>query len=224
MERSGQFDSYAKTIAEILRGSGLRYTDLSQILAKNVSPRELLEAVENDDFEGIADAADISRERAARVLSHLRENNLGEIATILVEDTIYFRLLDGNDYKDFGHLSTGQRCTVILPIILEHRDRIVIVDQPEDHIDNAFIVETLIKALLQRPPDSQIIFSTHNANIPVLGNADLVVHMGSDGRRGFVSTAAPLETSDIVRAISSVMEGGAEAFRRRAQFYAKHLG
>ena len=153
-----------------------------------------------------------------RTLVH---KSLGEIATTLVEDNVYLRLLDGNDYKHFSDLSTGQRCTVVLPIILEHRDRILIVDQPEDHIDNAFIVDTLIKALLHRSPEAQIVFSTHNANIPVLGDADLVVHMGSDGRRGFVSVAAPLETPQVVKSILSVMEGGAEAFQHRARFYAK---
>jgi DNA repair exonuclease SbcCD ATPase subunit len=223
VERSGQFDSYARKIAEVLRGSGLRYNELSQVLAKSVSPRELLEAVENDDFEAIADVAGISRDRAARALSHIREGNLGEIATTLVEDNVYLSLLDGNDYKDFSELSTGQRCTVVLPIILEHKDRVLIVDQPEDHIDNAFIVETLIKALLHRSSDAQIIFSTHNANIPVLGNADLVIHMGSDGRRGFVSIAASLETPQVVESILSVMEGGANAFEQRSRFYAKQL-
>jgi ABC-type cobalamin/Fe3+-siderophores transport system ATPase subunit len=81
-------------------------------------------------------------------------------------------------------LSTVQRCTVVLPLILEHSDRILVVDQPEDHIDNAFIVDTLIKSILRRSTSSQVILSTHNANIPVLGEAQLVVQLASDGRRG----------------------------------------
>jgi hypothetical protein len=81
-------------------------------------------------------------------------------------------------------LSTVQRCTVVLPLILEHSDRILVVDQPEDRIDNAFIVDTLIKSILRRSTSSQVILSTHNANIPVLGEAQLVVQLASDGRRG----------------------------------------
>jgi ABC-type Mn2+/Zn2+ transport system ATPase subunit len=148
----------------------------------------------------------------------LRESDLGELATCRVEDNATFQLLDGSDYKDVGQLSTGQRCTVILPIVLEHRDRILIVDQPEDHIDNAFIADTLIKAL-RRPADGQIILSTHNPNIPVLGEAQEVVHLGSDGQHGFVLTAAPLDDERIVTAITNVMEGGIEAFQKRARFY-----
>lgn len=52
-------------------------------------------------------------------------------------------------------------------------ERILIVDQPEDHIDNAFIADTLIKSILARPANGQLLFSTHNANIPVLGSATL---------------------------------------------------
>ena len=222
IERAGQFDTYASAIAEILRGSGLRYHELSRTLAEAVSPRELLEAVEADDVEALSDAADITKDRASRILAHIRDSNVGRLATTLVDDNIYFKLLDGHDYKDFHLLSTGQRCTVVLPILLEHTDRILIVDQPEDHIDNAFIVDTLIKSLSERDDAGQIIFATHNANIPVLGNADQVVQMGSDGRRGFVAVSGPLEAPAVVNAITTVMEGGADAFRRRAQFYSKH--
>jgi DNA-binding NarL/FixJ family response regulator len=96
------------------------------------------------------------------------------------------------------------------------------VDQPEDHIDNAFIVDTLIQAILARPPSSQILFTTHNANIPVLGNANEVLQLGSNGRRGYVLTKGSLDEPRVVAAISTVMEGGVEAFERRAAFYRQY--
>jgi hypothetical protein len=108
---------------------------------------------------------------------------------------------------------------VILPLVLRHMERLLIVDQPEDHIDNAFIAETLIKSILARPENGQLLFSTHNANIPVLGSADFVVQLGSDGRRGFPIAYGALADAPIVNAITSVMEGGAAAFRQRANFY-----
>jgi hypothetical protein len=69
---------------------------------------------------------------------------------------------------------------------------------------------------------SQMILSTHNANIPVLGEAQKVIQLGSDGRRGFVATEGKLESPPVVQAITTVMEGGAEAFRKRAAFYKAH--
>jgi DNA repair ATPase RecN len=223
VERAGQSETYASAIAEVLRGSGLKYGDLSTLLAERVSPRELLEAAEASDFEAIANATGVGKERAARVLAYVRESeSLGTLATSLVEDNVSFQLLDGHDYKQLTDLSTGQRCTVVLPLILKHADRVLIIDQPEDHIDNVFIVDTLIKSILRRSTSSQLIVSTHNANIPVLGEAQLVIHLGSDGGRGYVEQSAPLDDPNIVKVISTLMEEGAEAFERRAKFYSKH--
>lgn len=217
--RNGQPTRYASLIADLLRGSSIKYNDIAPAIASSVSPRVFLESIESFDASLIAESANISMERAARVLTHLKQSDIGSLATIDLEDEVTMQLLDGADYKDISALSTGQRCTVILPIVLAHKDRLVIVDQPEDHIDNAFITSTLIKAVINRTPNSQIIFSTHNPNIPVLGDADNVIHMGSDGKRGFILAKGNLNDNPVVAAISTVMEGGADAFLRRAEFY-----
>lgn len=221
--RAGQYEAFAAAIADALRGSGLRYNELSTILSENVSPRELLEAVDTNDLSQVAEATGITRERMARALDYLRESDLGALATVAVEDAVALQLLDGADYKGITELSTGQRCTVVLPLVLRHTKRVLIVDQPEDHIDNAFIADTLIVSILARRSDGQIIFSSHNANIPVLGNADRVIQLGSDGKRGFPLLVSDLGDQSVVNAITTVMEGGAEAFERRAAFY-RHYG
>ena len=222
VSRSGQFEAFAAAIANALRGSGLRYNELSRTLAKSVSPRELLEAADSSDDGLIAEAAGIARPRAVRVLDWLRECDLGTIGTAPVDDTVGLELLDGLEYKGMHQLSTGQRCTVVLPLVLQHRGRVLVVDQPEDHIDNAFIADTLIASVLARSADGQIIVTTHNANIPVLGNADRVIQLDSDGRRGFCLLASTLNDPAVVAAITAVMEGGAEAFKERARFYRRH--
>jgi len=217
--RGGQTETFSTALVEALRGSGLRYNDMVGTLAQRISPRELLEAVEQNDYDLVANRGSMTLDRAAKAVVALKEADLGTIATVPVEDYVTFSLLDGADHKDIADLSTGQRCTVILPLVLRHVERLLIVDQPEDHIDNAFIADTLIKSIIARPPNGQLIFSTHNANIPVLGSADFVVQLGSDGRRGYPLVAAPLAAPQVVHAITSVMEGGAEAFRLRAAFY-----
>ncbi|WP_346266419.1 hypothetical protein, partial [Pseudomonas palleroniana] len=82
-------------------------------------------------------------DRASRILSHLKTCEMGNLSTTPIEDEVSLRLLDGGYYKDVSELSTGQRCTVVLPLVLAHMNRMLIVDQPEDHIDNAFIADTL---------------------------------------------------------------------------------
>jgi energy-coupling factor transporter ATP-binding protein EcfA2 len=220
--RAAQLSLYGSAISGALRGSGLRgYNELSMAIASRMSPRELVEIIETGDAAGLAALLDIAQDRALKLITHLRAEGTAEILTAKVEDDIKLELLDGTEYKGIESLSTGQRCTVVLPIILEHKDRVLIMDQPEDHLDNAFIVDTLLKAILNRGSDGQLLLSTHNANIPVLGNASRLFVMGSDGRRGFVERSGDLEDPSIVRAITSLMEGGAEAFERRARFYKK---
>lgn len=220
--RAAQIDAYVSALTDALRGSGLKYSDIVNPLASSVTPRELLDIVDTFDVDRLCASMQIARDRAGRLLSSLREADLGLISTILIDDEVHFQLLDGGDYKDISDLSTGQRCTVVLPIILLHKETVLIIDQPEDHIDNAFVADTLVRAILDRGGAGQMILSTHNANIPVLGDASKVIQLRSDGRRGFVSVAADLENPEVVGAISTVMEGGVEAFQRRADFYARH--
>lgn len=217
--RNGQQSSFFSILTEMLRGAGLRYGDVAKTLSEHISPRALLEAIDTFNVDLISDIAQISKDRATRVLAQFRNSFLGGLGTMYLDDDVSFQLLDGTDYKDLSALSTGQRCTVILPLVLAHRDKILIVDQPEDHIDNAFITNTLIKSILDRASEGQIIFSTHNPNIPVLGNADNVLHLGSDGKHGYVEALGPLNDPKIVKAISTVMEGGEQAFSSRADFY-----
>jgi Tfp pilus assembly protein PilN len=99
--RAGQFEAFSAAIADVLRGSGLRYGDLSTALAEHITPRELLEAADGSDFQLLEDAVGISKDRAARALAHLREADLGALATIPVEDSVAFQLLDGSDYKGY---------------------------------------------------------------------------------------------------------------------------
>jgi ABC-type lipoprotein export system ATPase subunit/uncharacterized protein YoxC len=222
LNQAAEYSDYISVIASALRGSSLKYNELAPLFAKKLSPRELVEAVERNDIDFIANTTGISRDRALRVVSQLREIKLESILTVSVEDDVILQLLDGKDYKDIQNLSVGQRCTVVLPIILEHSDRIVVVDQPEDHLDNAFVVGTLIKAIRQKQSTTQLLFSTHNANIPVLGEAKHVIVMRSDGQRGYISSSGALDAPDIVSAITTIMEGGRDAFVKRARFYAKH--
>jgi hypothetical protein len=222
--RAAQITTYAGVLASALRGSALRYNELSVAVAKRVSPREIVELVESSDANRLAELVEISPDRAMKMISHIRDHGTASLLSTHVEDDIELELLDGTEYKSIEGLSTGQRCTVVLPIVLEHRDRSIVVDQPEDHLDNAFIVETLIRAILSRGSSSQLIFTTHNANIPVLGDAEQVILLGSDGRHGFAEHVGALMEPQTVRSITNVMEGGAEAFRRRADFYERYSG
>ncbi|MCD9474226.1 AAA family ATPase [Photobacterium phosphoreum] len=218
IEERSQIDEYQQVVINALKGSGIKYNELAPLIAESIPPQMLLRITEEDDIDSFLSMLNITKDRASRVINALK-SSIHAIATVKLEDEIILELLDGSETKNLSELSTGQRCTVILPIILEHRQSALIVDQPEDHIDNAFIVETLIASIKRRTGEGQTIVTTHNANVPVLGEAEEVIHLNSDGTRGYVQAYGSLMDPRIVNAISSVMEGGREAFKCRANFY-----
>ncbi|NVJ53783.1 MAG: AAA family ATPase [Campylobacteraceae bacterium] len=215
---SHQLDEYKQVLTNSFKGSGIQYNDIVNIIAEEILPRELVNIIEGNNINELVEYTGISKDRAIRIISALKTHT-GDIITVLLEDEILFKLSDGQKWKNLKELSTGQRCTLILPIILEHKDTILVIDQPEDHIDNAFIVDTLISSILKRKNEGQVIVTTHNANIPVLGKAEIVAQLASNGNRGFINVEGRLNKHNVVNAISNIMEGGEEAFKNRADFY-----
>ena len=215
------YRAYASVLNGALRGSGLRYRELADRIVETFSPQEIAILAEKADAGAIGAALEISEERAHRLAEALRGDAGTELLVTEVGDELAIELLDGTSFKTTDFLSMGQRCTAVLPIILQHNERIIVLDQPEDHLDNAFVVGTLVQAICARSGSAQTIIATHNPNIPVLGDADWVAHLESDGDRCFVHVAGALEDNDVVNSISNIMEGGREAFQRRATFYAE---
>ncbi|GAA4193342.1 hypothetical protein GCM10022219_15020 [Microbacterium oryzae] len=211
-------------LIELLQGSGLQYRALADSMARSLLPRQLLAYVENNDLVGLSEATNVGTDRAARVLAALQnEESVSSIAEATLDDRVDFRLIDGAVQKSVEDLSTGQKCAVTLPIVLTEGSRILILDQPEDHLDNAYLVKNIITSLTMREErGAQTIVATHNANIPVLGSAELVLSLESDGTRGFVSNRGAFDEQPIVDTITGLMEGGRDAFLRRAEFYAEH--
>jgi chromosome segregation ATPase len=222
VDKSGETAAYEAALVDALQGSNLQYKSLAGKLATQVSPRELISAVESSDATRLAQLAGISDDRAVRLVAHLQQNSMAGLLLAALDDSIDFALLDGQKYKLTKNLSMGQRCTVVLPLLLAEEHESILLDQPEDHLDNAFIVDTLVSAIRARSSNGQVIVATHNANIPVLGDAAQVVVLASDGRHGFIDAVAALDADESVEAITTLMEGGREAFARRAEFYSAH--
>lgn len=216
---------FRKFLQESLRGSSTRAA-LIDAVADRVLPRQLLEMVEGGDAKGLAAVADVADDRAQKLIENLNDKDLlRELGRVRLTDSVDFRLRDGSVDKSVDALSTGQKCAVTLPIVLSERERTLILDQPEDHLDNAFLVTNIVSGLNTRRRDgAQTIVATHNANIPVLGSADNVVVLTSDGKIGSVDVQGAFDSDAIVDKITRLMEGGREAFSRRSAFYTEHGG
>ena len=129
------------------------------------------------------------------------------------------RMDDGN-YRRLDELSGGQRVSVLLSLLLETDDeRPLVIDQPEDELDNRFLFETVLPALKRLKGRRQVIVATHNANVVVNGDADMVIQLEATASRGHVARAGAIEDTAVRDAIIRTVDGGEEAFRLRHRKY-----
>jgi DNA repair ATPase RecN len=118
-----------------------------------------------------------------------------------------------------GSLSDGQRNTAALAMILAKGEFPLILDQPEDELDSNFIFRELVPMLRRLKGKRQIIVVTHNANLPVNGDAELVYALETKDGHGSKMAAGGLDRSDVTKAVLEIMEGSELAFQRRREKY-----
>ena len=118
--------------------------------------------------------------------------------------------------------STWWREWEVLLLLLLESDAPLIVDQPEDDLDNSFIFQVLVKNILKLKLERQLIFVTHNANIPVLGDAEklVVMNMVKPNKAGVPQVGCLEERKEDVL---HLLEGGKEAFELREKRYGSLL-
>jgi len=128
---------------------------------------------------------------------------------------------DGSQAGSFqkGDLSTGQKNTAVLSLLLAQGAGPVLIDQPEDELDSEFLYKELVPMFRSAKQKRQLIIVTHNANIPVNADAELVYALKAEGGRGVCLSQGGLDRPDVSRAVLDIMEGSEEAFRRRKEKY-----
>lgn len=216
--QAADLQQYKALIAEALKGSGMKHGVAAERITQSLAPAELARAVAQQDHPTLAEKAGQDEERAKKIIDALRQGGaIYAIEAVELEDLPRIELRDGESYKDSPNLSTGQRCTTILPILLVQSERPLLIDQPEDNLDNAFIYETIVKALRAAKGSRQIIFVTHNPNIPVLGEAERIFVLHSDGKHATVGRVGTVD--ECKHEIETILEGGREAFLRRKERY-----
>lgn len=209
---------YRDMIARTLKGLPIKQNVVAERLSEAFLPTELARAVMAGDVRQVAERASFDEERARRVVEALRVDGAAyEIEAVDLEDVPCIELLDGDKYKESPNLSTGQRCTTILPILLVQSERPLLIDQPEDNLDNAFIYETIVKTLRTVKGARQVVFVTHNPNIPVLGDAERVFVLESDGHKASVRRVGTVD--ECKDDVETILEGGREAFLQRKRRY-----
>ncbi|MEW6096737.1 MAG: TrlF family AAA-like ATPase [bacterium] len=165
----------------------------------------------------------------ARRISEAGEEVFMELEELDLPHTTIMELNIGSSdrevWKEMKELSTGQKATAILLLLLLESDTPLIIDQPEDDLDNFFIAEGIVPKMREEKRRRQFIFSTHNANIPVLGDAELLIGLKAVGEAEEGHGEIPVEwmgsidDKNVRLNVEEILEGGKEAFEiRRAKY------
>ena len=123
-------------------------------------------------------------------------------------------------YTDLSSLSVGEKCSAILSIALLSKGKPLVIDQPEDDLDHAFIIDSIVEGIRTAKSDRQIVAATHNPNIPVLGDAEMVFRVARQAGDDIchIQNSGGLELPEVTAEVQG-LEGGSEAFERRRQRY-----
>jgi chromosome segregation protein len=146
-----------------------------------------------------------------------------EVSLLELEDLPIFeyRIRDG-EYISFADASAGQQATALLRVLLNQEGPPLIIDQPEEDLDNQVILE-IVTEIWKAKQKRQIVFTSHNANIVVNGDADLVVccdyRTAGDQSGGRVKAQGAIDIEEMRVEITKIMEGGKDAFRLRKEKY-----
>jgi DNA repair ATPase RecN len=215
---------YQALLSYMLGGSRIRaQEEVAAVLAKTFSPSALIDIVESGSGQNFADVLGRDLGQMNRVVSHLLDHpDLYKLESEEPAAQLDISMYDDGQPKAVETLSKGQKATALLPLILRPLPYPLLFDQPEDDLDNSFINRFLVKAIHDLKKKRQLIFVTHNANIPVIGEADKVIVMSMKNPRA----AKPPKIGTVderKQEILDLLEGGAEAFKAREARYGELL-
>lgn len=223
----GQKAEYRQALGSLLKGSGLTGDAIERLTAREgTDGGGLAEAVGAGD-DVLQKEFGISAASAKKLVTWLagHEERLFDIEMLMPADTVVMELIIDGEGRDLDRLSAGQRATAILLLLFALEGRVLVLDQPEDDLDGRFVYEDVVtllreeKGLADPNRRRQLIVATHNPNIPVLGDAEQVLVLEARDSASHLLTRASIDDANVRDHLRTVLEGGEEAFRRRAQKY-----
>lgn len=192
--------------------------------AEDFSPVKLAELV-RQGTNALRNAGWNITPTVADALSRLTSEQVLQLQELELPDSILIELNTAHEgaenLRPLDRLSTGQQCTAILHLLLLQNLDPLLMDQPEDNLDNAFIADRIVAELRSAKIARQFIFATHNANIPVFGDAEWIgVFEVQEGQACLPAESQGAIDVPLVRdKAAKILEGGKMAFNQRKAKY-----
>ena len=227
VEFKGQKESYKAQLSLLLKGSSLSQDAIDQfVLPEATDGTALAEAVRAGSKE-VQTRFGLNSETADLLINWLtaEESRLLELETLIPQDTLRLKMKIDGQYRSLDHLSTSRGATEVLLLLLGLKSQILVIDQPDDYLDDRFVHEEILqilrdqKGLKDQSPQHQLILATNDATIPVMGDAELVIPLEVRDDHTHIIGQASIDDRSMQELIKALMQGGKEAFQKRAKKY-----
>lgn len=208
----------------------------ADLIVEKISYFDLIKALHKSDvtvFTALRNGSgqpNFSKEEAMDIIARLKNmETLGQLERLVVKDKPFIKIkkIITNEDKsktvierDFSKLSMGQQQSILLTLLLySKRNCPLIIDQPEDNLDSEFIYKTLVKNLKRIKEHRQVIIVTHNANIAVLGDSELILPLKSTNEKTSIVDRGSIDNRKTNSMACVILEGGETAFKKRQVIY-----
>jgi len=227
VEFKGQKGSYKEQLSSLLKGANLSQDAIDKLAGPEATDGiALSEAVQ-------AGAGEFQRrfglepEMAERLINWLttEEARVFELETLMPQDTLRLEPRVDGQYRPFEHLSAGQGAAAVLLFLLGLENRILIIDQLDDYLDDKVVYEEVLqmlreqKGLKNQSPEIQVILATNDATLPVMGDAELIIPLEVRDHHAHIIDRGSIDQRSIRELINTIMHGAGEAFQHRAERY-----
>lgn len=241
LEVGGQTKQFVDLLKQKVKGSNLYGATVESIFASihdSSDPiaqySEIMQDLEKLALHNVEESSDLpstptlaecdlEEQHCEKIARYLSPEDWLDLAVTPLDDQPEFEYnaRQGN-YIDFASASAGQQATALLQALLNQSGPPLIIDQPEDDLDNQ-VIQEVVEEIWSAKHERQLIFASHNANLVVNGDADLVVCFDSSledgGSRGKIEHTGAIDIEEIRDQITDIMEGGQKAFELRKAKY-----
>ncbi len=224
LKHAANRDRFKEELLTLKKGSRIRETDIEKV-SQNIMPREFIDLIIDNNIDSLVEKADLAYENAKKLIDTLNSKEaLEDILTIshsvYPEDipSIEFRKEDGNHYH-ISELSVGQKCTALLIIALSEGTRPIIIDQPEDSLDNPSVYEDVVLKLRVGKEKRQFILTTHNSSVGVASDSDKFIILKSTAIQGNIECFGAIDRPKVRSEIIDHLEGGPEPYKLKSKKY-----
>lgn len=213
LKYKGDKKTFQDYLGSVIKGSGVTAKNLESVIFSFNDCIEIYQDINTDDSK----LKDLLSDAQLYKFKESFLTSLRDLLTYQVPN-LYILKYKGKNIADH---SLGQRASALVVFLLARRENdLIIIDQPEDDIDNQSIYEDVIRELNQLKDQTQFIFATHNPNIPVLGECEQVFCCSYEEEKMSLEIGS-IDRSKIQEAIIEIMEGGREAFEQRKRKYSE---